>query len=242
MAYGQMAHVYDQLMQDMPYDEWIAWVQREVQDKSATIVDLGCGTGNVAIPLAKLGYNVIGIDNSDSMLAIASDKAERTPVQWLEQDMTEWQVDQEVDAVVCFCDGFNYLLDEDDFYQTLVQSAKQLISGGVLLFDLLTAFEMQRYVAEQPYQVDTDELAYLWTCDWDEELQTIYHSLTFFVKASDDRYDRFEEQHEERAYAIEDVVYNLEQFGFTDVKISNHFGQGEVTANTGRVFVSARKR
>jgi SAM-dependent methyltransferase len=242
MAYGQMAYVYDQLMQDMPYDEWVAWVMRSVPDKSATIVDLGCGTGNVAIPLAKLGYDVIGIDYSDSMLAIASDKADRTPVQWLEQNMTDWQVEQPVDAVVCFCDGFNYLLDEDDFYQTLIRTEKQLKPGGILLFDLLTANQMQRYAAEQPYQYETDNLTYMWTCDWEEDVQTIFHELTFFVKAEDDRYDRFEEQHEERAYAIDDVVYNLEKFGFVDIQVSSHFGQGPVGDDTPRVFISARKR
>jgi SAM-dependent methyltransferase len=242
MAYGQMAYVYDQLMQDMPYASWIDWVTREVQNKQATIVDLGCGTGNVAIPLAQMGYAVIGIDYSDSMLAIASNKAERLPIQWLEQDMTIFHVDHLVDAVVCFCDGFNYLLNENDFYQTLQRIEQQLKPGGVLLFDLLTASQMKQYALEQPYAYDTDDLSYMWTCDWQEDSLTIYHDLSFFVKAEDERYDRFDEQHEERAYDINEVTSQLEKFGFKDIEVSSHFGTGTVESHTSRVFFRARKR
>jgi 2-polyprenyl-3-methyl-5-hydroxy-6-metoxy-1,4-benzoquinol methylase len=79
-------------MADMPYGEWVDWVVAHVPTQGAHIVDLGCGTGNVAIPLAELGYAVTGIDLSDTMLAVAAQKAERTSVEWLEQDMVEWTV------------------------------------------------------------------------------------------------------------------------------------------------------
>ena len=242
MAYGELAFVYDRLMVDMPYGEWVDWVVQHVPAQGAHIVDLGCGTGSVAIPLAERGYAVTGIDLSDTMLAVAAQKAERTSVQWLEQDMVEWSVGEPVDAVVCLCDGLNYLTEPDDFAQAIRQAASQLKPGGVLLFDLLPAGQLERYAAEQPYVHDESDLAYMWTCDWDASEQTIYHDITFFIQTPSGTYTRFEESHTERAYAKADVEQLLEQAGFTEVNWSSDFGRAPYSDAASRVFVSARLR
>jgi SAM-dependent methyltransferase len=241
MAYGKMANVYDQLMADMPYSDWVEWVAQQVPAKAATIVDLGCGTGNVAIPLSQKGYNVVGIDLSDSMLAVAAQKAGTLPITWLEQDMVEWQVDEAVDAVVCLCDGLNYLIDETEFVRAIQTTADQLKPGGVFLFDLLTAQQMRDYAEGQPYQMDEPDLAYLWTCDWDESEATIEHALTFFVQADDGRFDRFEESHAERAYDLKFVRSVLEQAGFGAIEMTSDIGRGPADEANMRVFVKAIK-
>src|SRR5690606_24132414 len=96
--------------------------------KPRTVVDLGCGTGNISIPLAQSGLRVFGIDVSDDMLAVAQHKTERQlrmsslapggSVCWLQQDMRVWELAEPVDSVISCCDCINYLTEEADLAET----------------------------------------------------------------------------------------------------------------------------
>src|SRR5690606_34704542 len=126
-AYREFASVYDRLMEDMPYGEWISFARRcfELYGMPRSVADLGCGTGNLAIPLAKSGFEVYGIDISADMLAIARSKWDAPPargqggtIRWLQQDMRDWELPDPVDAVISFCDCLNYLTAEEDVIRT----------------------------------------------------------------------------------------------------------------------------
>lgn len=132
MAYAHMAAVYDALMADTPYDQWLDWIERSWQKGSAPkrIIDLGCGTGTIAIPLAKRGYRVTGVDLSAEMLAIAYDKMrqEQVEVAWVEQDMRELSL-PEADAVISLCDSLSYLTEEADVQETFRRVFAHLAPG-----------------------------------------------------------------------------------------------------------------
>lgn len=72
MAYEQFAYIYDELMQDVPYDQWVDWVKAYVPTGS-TIADIGCGTGTATLALAA-HYEMLGIDLSEEMLEVAQEK------------------------------------------------------------------------------------------------------------------------------------------------------------------------
>lgn len=78
MTYERFASWYDQLMSDAPYDAWCALVERTVTSyhNGKRLLDLGCGTGELAIRLAEKGFDVTGVDLSEQMLTIAQMKAE----------------------------------------------------------------------------------------------------------------------------------------------------------------------
>ena len=62
-AYESFASVYDLFMEDVNYDEWVDYVEKifsEFNIKPELVCELGCGTGNIALRLAKKGYDVIG--------------------------------------------------------------------------------------------------------------------------------------------------------------------------------------
>ena len=112
--YGQFATVYDQLMEDMPYAEWLGFARASWSryGMPESVADLGCGTGSLAIPLARSGFHVYGIDLSADMLTVARSKWDETPqqairprtgsIRWLQQDMRDWQLPAPVDAVISF--------------------------------------------------------------------------------------------------------------------------------------------
>ena len=76
-AYSEFAHVYDLFMDNIPYEEWCDYLvmllnKYGIQD--GLVLELGCGTGNMTEALRKKGYDMIGIDNSEEMLAEAMEK------------------------------------------------------------------------------------------------------------------------------------------------------------------------
>ena len=76
-AYEKFASVYDLFMEDVPYDDWCACIVKKLREagiEEGIVCELGCGTGNMTARLAKAGYDMIGIDASEDMLAEAQRK------------------------------------------------------------------------------------------------------------------------------------------------------------------------
>ena len=82
-AYTSFAQVYDLFQDNIPYGEWADYLKSLLNEygvKDGLVLDLGCGTGSITELLAKAGYDMIGVDNSEDMLEIAMDKRSRTCV------------------------------------------------------------------------------------------------------------------------------------------------------------------
>ncbi|MDP4107719.1 MAG: class I SAM-dependent methyltransferase, partial [Bacillota bacterium] len=114
MSYEQFAYLYDELMQDAPYDKWVNFVLNRLKEyhiKGNTMLDLACGTGELSVRFAKQGFKVTGVDLSTDMLAVAKAKAESQGVMipLFEQDMAELEGLGSFDIIGIFCDSLNYL-------------------------------------------------------------------------------------------------------------------------------------
>ncbi|NBD22908.1 class I SAM-dependent DNA methyltransferase [Paenibacillus glycinis] len=249
-AYTQFAAVYDRLMADMPYPRWIAFAEACWQryGKPATVVDLGCGTGSIALPLARSGYTVYGIDLSSDMLAVGRSKqgeaAGSGTVTWLQQDMTEWELGELADSVLSFCDCINYLTEDDDVLAAFAATYQGLKPGGLFLFDVHAPRTLRRYAEEQPFVLDEPDVAYIWTSELDEERMEIEHHLTIFADASGGRGDAFariEEMHVQRAYDAEWIREALLATGFTRVDLFGDFELEPADDGTERLFFAAVK-
>ena len=122
-AYTDFAKVYDIFMDQTPYEDWCRRLV-ETLDRyripKGLVLDLGCGTGTLTELLAKAGYDMIGIDNSEDMLNVALKKRHNSgrDILYLLQDMREFELYGTVAAVICVCDSLNYLLDEEELVQT----------------------------------------------------------------------------------------------------------------------------
>ena len=70
-AYTDFATVYDLFMEEVPYDQWLSFLEeiwRKEGLQPEVIADLGCGTGNLLVPLTEKGYRTMGVDLSFDML------------------------------------------------------------------------------------------------------------------------------------------------------------------------------
>ena len=93
-SYTSFAQVYDMFMDNVDYPAWSKYLiqlLKEYQVEDGLVLDLGCGTGNMTELLAKEGYDMIGVDNSEDMLEIASEKRAESGLNilYLLQDMRE---------------------------------------------------------------------------------------------------------------------------------------------------------
>lgn len=273
MSYQQFAYVYDRLMADMPYPEWIRFAQQcweqyrtgtpwEEHGQPQTVIDLGCGTGNLTIPLALGGIDLVGIDLSTDMLAMAADKwsgiqnvynrkGKASPsymsmgsVRWLHQDMRDFVLDKQVPCIISFCDCLNYLTEMDDVLRTFGQVHNALERGGLFMFDVHTPRLLEAYYDEQPFVYDEEDVAYIWTCDFDARRCEITNELTFFVQQEGvvpPTYTKFVETHIQRAYDLDWIKQALQQSGLTVLACVADFTWDEADAATERAFLVARK-
>ena len=121
-AYTGFAGVYDNFMENVPYEQWRDIIVKELISAGipdGLLLDLGCGTGTLTRMLAGAGYDMIGVDGSGEMLAEAREKSDGMAILYLCQDMREFELYGTVRAVVSTCDTMNYLLTPEDFIQTI---------------------------------------------------------------------------------------------------------------------------
>jgi len=244
MAYAQMAAVYDRLMADSPYAEWLDWVERNWAkgEKPKQVIDLGCGTGTIAIPLAKRGYRVTGVDLSAEMLAVAYDKMRlaQVDVVWVEQDMRELELPQ-ADAVISLCDSLSYLTEEAGVQETFRRVFAHLADGGSFLFDVHSPHKMLHVFGDETFTYADEEVSYIWQCFCDPLRLEVEHQLTFFIRQPVGLYERVEEEHWQRAYQPVQLIRWLADAGFADIVVTADFTGLPPQETSERLFFAARK-
>lgn len=247
MTYNEFASIYDQLMEHAPYDAWVDFTNEIIKRKGKTvssIIDLGCGTGEVAIPLAKQGYEVFGLDLSSHMLACASKKAhdENVAVQWIQQDMRQLSGLENIDVVISYCDSINYITNEEDLRAVFERVYDSLTADGLFIFDFHAITYATAHLMDGTFTHVTDELTYIWDCESGQHPGEMTHYLTFFQQDGQ-LYRRFDEVHEQRTYPLEKYEELLKNAKFSKITFYNDFlSENPIIENKGeRLFAIAEK-
>ena len=223
-AYEGLARVYDALMDDVDYDAWAAYYLSLIARKGCApkrLCDCGCGTGALSVRFAERGLGVIGVDLSESMLETAQESARRrgVHVMFVRQDMRNLALPRPVDALICGCDGVNYLLDEDSLKAFFRAAHESIRPGGALAFDISTRYKLSNVLGNNFFGEVRDEVAYLWNSRYDEAADLATMDVTFFRREYDGRYRRFDELHTQRAHDPEALCEHLSRAGFEEIEI-----------------------
>lgn len=223
--YHILANVYDRL-QDINYDEFVDYYEAVFNKfgiKPELVLDIGCGTGNITLPMARRGYDMIGVDLSEEMLGIAMEKAklEKKDILFLNQDMTEFELYGTVGAMVSALDSINYLTEEGQLESMLKLLHYYLDPGGIFIFDINTEYKFKNILDGQAFVYDQDGVYCVWNNDYDREEKLCYFDLNFFLKNPNGTYKRFDEYQQERSYSIDEIEKiikncNLELLGVYD--------------------------
>lgn len=137
------ANAYDLLYRDKCYESECDFLQevfkRFEKKETRHILDLGCGTGNHAIPLAQRGYSVFGIDRSGRMIEIARKKAivhgQNCQLQFDVANIQHVNLCKNFDAVICMFAVLGYQTSNEMLFSTLCTVRKHLNAGGLFVCD-----------------------------------------------------------------------------------------------------------
>jgi SAM-dependent methyltransferase len=145
-VFGSYAQFYDVLYGDKDYHAECDFLEqvfsRYARAPIRTILDLGCGTGGHALPLAQRGYVVTGVDRSETMLSEARRKAQalpsdfgfRTP-DFLVGDIRILDLGRAFDAVIAMFAVISYQTTNEDLAAAFRTVRRHLAPGGVFVFD-----------------------------------------------------------------------------------------------------------
>ncbi|MFT9848596.1 class I SAM-dependent DNA methyltransferase [Aneurinibacillus sp. REN35] len=247
-SYRRLADVYDHLMTDAPYDQWMSFTG-QAWDKYGsyprTVAELGCGTGSLTRFLLEREVEVWAVDLSADMLDIAQEKVKRShpnaAVHWLNQDIRQLMLPTKVDSVVSFCDTLNYIPDAEGIKQIFADTYEALKPGGTFLFDVHTPYKIAEVFGDESFSYQDEKVAYIWQSMYDEENEVVEHDLTLFVEGEDGLYRRFQELHRQRAYSLEHLQIWLQEVGFEILSVTADFTDHPVDEESERAFFVARK-
>lgn len=244
-AYTGFASLYDTFMDNVPYEEWVNYLKallNEYNVNSGIILDLGCGTGNVTELLARYGYDMIGIDNSDEMLNIAMDKAatQDLDILYLLQDMREFELYGTVAAVVSICDSINYITEYEDLVNVFRLVNNYLDIGGIFIFDLNTQFKYAS-IDDTVIAENRDEGSFIWENFYYEDEKINQYDLTIFEKLDNSLYKKHQETHYQRAYSLDEIKSALAQAGLKFVTSYDAFTNKPPTKQSERIYIIAQE-
>jgi SAM-dependent methyltransferase len=205
-SYAYLAKIYDEFMSTYDYKHVVDRIQPYLEkSKVVKILDLACGTGNASIELYDRGYHVTGIDISEEMLLIANEKCLEThsKIRFMKSDMRDFAVKDRFDAIVSLTDGFNYLINEEDMRMTLRNISNHLKPGGLLIFDMSTAYKFENIIGNDTFAESSEHAAYIWENFYDKEHMKLEFDVTVFLE--DERtglFERHMEEHAQKAYSV----------------------------------------
>jgi ubiquinone/menaquinone biosynthesis C-methylase UbiE len=221
-AYRRFAEAYDwEGSLDFSHRAFrrVTAVCRERRLSCGRHLDLGCGTGTLAILMAKGGWDVVGLDASEAMLARAKQKAldAGCAVEFVQQDMRHLRLAEPVNLATSFYDTLNHLLFPEDLDATFRGVARVLRPGGLFVFDVNTEATFRQIWGGRTHFIDTPRASTIYDMRYDPDTRLAKALLTGFLRRGD-LYEKYEEEIVERYWRPEDIETRLVAAGFRPVE------------------------
>lgn len=182
------------------------------------ILEIGCGTGNLAIPFFNDGFAVTGLDGSIKMLQILKKKNRKIPT--ICSEMKNFALNKKFDYIFSVHDTVNYLTEPDDLAVFFENIGYHLKNQGVFLFDLTTEYNILRNFHKKKDEYQTENAHIKWTNLYDKKSKIISSKLKF---SSKERHNNnkscFVEEHKQRIYQIEEIREIVKEKGFRILRI-----------------------
>ena len=243
-AYHALALSYDRLTNDVNYRQTVDFYKEILALEGCrprTAVDLACGTGSVALLLAREGMQVIGVDLSQEMLCVASQKAQEleNPPLFLCQDLSRLWLPRGVDLAVCALDSLDYITDPAACAEAIRRVYRVLNPGGIFIFDVNTP-EKLRAMDGQVFLDEDDDVYCVWRGSFDEASNICSYGMDLFQRRGE-VWDRSFEEHCEYAYSEQQLRGFLKSAGFTGIHVYADRLFEAPRPGEQRIYFSARK-
>lgn len=198
--------------------------------RPGTMLDLACGTGSLALHMARRGWKVWGVDGSHLMIESARAKLRGPglPVRFLRQDMRDLRLPEPVDLATCLFDSLNHLPGRGDLLRTFRAVASALKPGGYFVFDVNNERCFMKLWTRDSIVRHRDFTMFFQNV-YDRPRTTACSRVTLFMKRGD-VYGKSEEIVCERYFPRAAVKALLERAGFAVHRVEdfNFTGHPEV--------------
>ena len=240
-GYGDFAEAYDALTFNVPYDEIAEYYNGILCSltKGKRLLDMGCGTGNLTVRMAELGFDVIGQDASSEMLTIASAKSSK--IRWICQNMADTELAAPADAIISTLDSVNHLESAEEMERCFRAAANNLNKGGVFAFDVNTIFKHREILGSNTFVYDVDGVYCVWQNEFDPQDNGVNIELDLFFEDDDGAYVRGYESFREAAVSEEELRCMLERSGFQIVEIWEYLTHSIPDDRSEKLMIVARK-
>ncbi len=243
--YSDFAEVYDKLMCDVDYKKRTAYLMKlfkKYADAPTLLLDVACGTGGFSNEFAKLGLEVIGVDMSEDMLAVARENSSAlgTDVLFLCQKAEELDLYGTVDGAVCCLDSLNHITDFRILCKAIERISLFLEKDKLFIFDVNTEYKHREVLGNNTFIIEKDDVFCAWQNQYDSQTGITDIYLDFFV-GDGEVYDRYCEEFSERAYSNEELKSAIERAGLEIVGVFDDMTEAPLNDKSERAVFVTRK-
>lgn len=216
--YNNFSCFYDIFTRDVDYkarSEYLLKIFQKWDKKPTLMLDFACGTGNFSVQFAKRGIEVIGVDSSEGMLAVAMDKNRslKNKVLYLNQSGSELDLYGTVDGAVCCLDSLNHITNAGELQNTISKISLFLEPGRLFVFDINTPYKHKEVLAGSSYRMRKRGVECIWNNTLLEDGLTVEIELSFTYKTGLFKRETATEIIREKAYTTKEINCMLQNAG-----------------------------
>ena len=247
MSYGIFSSVYDILTENVEYEriaDRICSLLHENSVDGGLLLDLGCGTGTLSFLLEQKGFDVIGIDASEDMLAVANEKKydEDSSALFLCQKAEELDLFGTINCAVSSLDTFNHIDSIEKIEKAVSLVSLFMEMNGIFIFDMNTPHKHKKVLGNNTFVYDMDEVYCVWQNSYDESSERTDIDLDFFIKNEDNEdYERYSENFSEYVYDLDKITDIIKKCGFTLIGTLDDYNECSPSETTERITFICKK-
>jgi SAM-dependent methyltransferase len=251
-SYGKIfAYVYNK--------KWVEFIEKVgpfildfysnklISNKNKRVLDLCCGTGQLASLFLQKGYSVTGIDLSEDMLYYARENnkkyIEKSKAEFIQGNAADFSLKKKYGLVVSTYDSLNHLEDEQSLEKCFQSVNKVLAKNGYFVFDLNTRAGIKKNWRKTSF-IDDEEMVVKIKGSFNENENKGSTNISGFVRKKNGSYEKFTEVIFNKCFEMDKVKKLLNKAKFQDIyfaKIEDLLNSIENPEKENRVFIIAKK-
>ena len=206
--------------------------------RAASVLELGCGTGTI---LAGLGSfeSLAGIDRSPEMLAVARAKVPHARL--LEGDISDFDLGERFDVVICVFDTLNHLPRFELWEALFACTRAHLRAGGLFIFDINTVMKLHGLAAYPPFFLEAGTVTVAMNVDPPDDDGLSQWNIWLIERHRDGSLSGLHEPVWELSVELEEIENGLQTAGFTVLETLDERGE-RPSGESERVHFAARPR
>lgn len=241
--YKHFALFYDQLTENIDYGGRAAYfdsIIKKFGNGGNLLLDLACGTGSLSIEMERIGYDVIGTDNSSDMLSVAMGKDHKNVI-FLCQPMDKLDMFGTMDVVICALDSINHEINPKKVKKAFERVSLFLNDGGLFIFDVNSEYKHENVLGNNTFVYDLGNIYCVWENSYNRDLLKTSINLDFFHSKDGKNYKRYGESFAEVVYTPEQIEEFVSDAGLEIVGIYEGDGFNHPKNDSERIVYVVKK-